>query len=183
MLKKRTLGQKVSPKSGSLIAKKAHLCIDVFKETMSMITESVPIVMVLEQLQHQELLELHIVEDEELGDDYAITLPAKNQMLIRNSIWEGASNGGGFERFTLAHEFGHLLLHKDETPSFARSVVKHKIYEDAEWQADYFASELLIDSRKLKICMSVEDVMKKFGVSRAAAKCRLNKLKKESHRM
>ena len=45
-------------------------------------------------------------------------------------------------RFTVAHEIGHLILH--EGFALARGAVRHKHYEDSEWQADTFAAELLM---------------------------------------
>lgn len=112
-----------------------------------------------------------ILELEEMGADHARTLPGKRLMQIRVDVYEGLCEGRGRDRFTVAHEFGHLFLHSDA--AFARTWQSGgKIYCNSEWQADTFASALLIDADLLLQCRSVGEVAERFGVTLDAARVR-----------
>ncbi|WP_430454928.1 ImmA/IrrE family metallo-endopeptidase [Rheinheimera sp.] len=125
-----------------------------------------------------------IVEDCELGDDLAQTFPDRLQIKVRNSVYEGAESGNGMDRFTLAHELGHLFMHRNLS-SYARSgktderLDEHKVYEDSEWQADCFAAELLMPFDEVAKCKNADEVCKKFGVSMKSAEVRFDKVNKE----
>lgn len=114
-----------------------------------------------------------IVSKSELGDDHGRTHPDKNLIKIREDVYNAACNGSGRDRFTMAHELGHLFLHRDI--QFSRATVPHEIYEDSEWQADVFASAFLIAEEHLHKCRNVQEVSNTFGVTPAAAKCRFGK--------
>ncbi|MFD2167217.1 ImmA/IrrE family metallo-endopeptidase [Thalassotalea euphylliae] len=122
------------------------------------------------------MLDFTVVDDEELGSEEARTYPNEKHILISNSVYEGAADCDGRDRFTIAHEIGHLDLHKGQTPMFSRG--DHQIFEDSEWQADTFASEFLMDSRHITPADTVESLMKKFGVSKTAAGLKLKKMRK-----
>ena len=51
-----------------------------------------------------------IVEDCECGLDEANYDPRHNLMRIRQSVYDGAYNCNGRDRFTLAHELGHYFM-------------------------------------------------------------------------
>ncbi len=72
------------------------------------------------------------------------------------------------QRFTIAHEIGHILLNHNETE-----------VEDKEAEADVFASRLLMPACILKECkvQTEEDIMLLCDVSKAAAEIRLKRLK------
>ena len=92
--------------------------------------------------------------------------------------------------YFVAHELGHVVLHPDqlvrlaEMPtnqqtSFHRGRADHKPYEDTEWQANAFASALLMPAAGLQ---GLEDrsgwlttslIAARFGVSVEAAGYRL----------
>lgn len=114
-----------------------------------------------------------VVSRTELGTDEGRTYPSKKLILIREDVYDGACQGNGRDRFTMAHELGHLFLHSDV--QFSRDEKPIKIYMDSEWQADIFASGFLINETRLKMCLSVEEVSSVFGVSYMAAECRFNK--------
>lgn len=98
----------------------------------------------------------------------------------------------GRRRFTVAHEIGHLVLHRSlleasstQTPLFA---VEQGPAQDSsmEWQADFFAAALLMP-REAMLQQFGEDVRRGemielarvasvFGVSREAARIRLEEL-------
>ncbi|MBD55350.1 ImmA/IrrE family metallo-endopeptidase [uncultured Pseudoalteromonas sp.] len=170
----RKLGHKVAPLSTATIEKSAREYRDAFQLNMK---PRVNICALLEALQGADALTFEIVEDEELAEAEATTYPNQNRILIRNSVYEDAACGDGRARFTLAHEIGHLILHKNQTPAFSRG--RHQVYEDSEWQADTFASEFLMDSRFIKENDDEHSLMEKFQVSYTAAKMKLKKLNKK----
>jgi len=93
--------------------------------------------------------------------------------------------------YFVAHELGHCVLHTDQLvrlaqmptnqqAAFHRGRTDHKPYEDTEWQANAFASALLMPAAGL---VSLEDeglelsplfVARRFRVSQEAASYRLN---------
>jgi hypothetical protein len=98
----------------------------------------------------------------------------------------GHPRGGYF----VAHELGHCLLHTDqllrlakmptaEQAAFHRLKTEHKPYEDTEWQANAFASALLMPAvglialEKEHGAISVTEIAERFGVSNEAAGYRL----------
>jgi len=168
---KRKLGHRVKPLKTATIEAAARKCRDSFKQTKAYIN----ICGLLEALRGMKVLDFTVVDDHELGEEEARTYPNEKHIVISNSVYEAAADGEGRARFTIAHELGHLDLHKDQKPMFSRG--EHKIFEDSEWQADTFASEFLMDSRFITSIDSIQDVMKKFGVSKTAAGLKLKKLR------
>lgn len=86
--------------------------------------------------------------------------------------------------FTIAHELGHYFLHylqSDVKFCLVSDNIDIPAYKNPEWQADVFASELLMPFEQCKI-LSVEDIRKKFHVSRKAAETRKNKITKETEK-
>lgn len=160
---KRELGHRVSPKSTKEIVK---IALATRKLLGLASTEKVNLTVLVELFLQNDLIE--IVEDHELLGRYALTYPDKNIIKIRNSVYEDLCNGSPRARFTIAHEIGHLVMHKNQT-TFARGGSKtHKIFEDGEWQADTFASHFLINADLVTKNMTASDISRKFGVSYTA---------------
>lgn len=186
MNRKRKLGHKVQARSGKMICSAAQkfrdLIYDVFDGKLHKNISSVPIIKIYDLLQSIDFLEYEVVPDSELNGQLAVTYPDKDKRLIKitDTVFDGACDGKGFHRFTLAHEIGHLLLHVNETPkAYARGEEpNHKIYQDSEWQADEFASEFLMDSREITGKESSVDLSLKYDVSGLAAETKLRKIKK-----
>ena len=135
-----------------------------------------------EVLEGMELLTLEVVEEDELEVE-ATTDPDTGRVVVREDIYNGAAEGVGHCRFTMAHELGHLFLHKGQKPEgvFARGKSDHDTWQDSEWQADVYASELLMDSRLIdNLDMDPEVAAKRYGLSLQAAKYKLHILKKEA---
>ena len=95
------------------------------------------------------------------------------------------------QRFTIAHEFAHYCLHKDEQGSFVdEEIYFRKDHESSiEYNADVFASEILmpktlfekaINEAKIKKIKELSDI---FNVSTMAITIRAEKLgfKTKSH--
>lgn len=114
---------------------------------------------------------LDIVEDKEL-DAHARAYPENHMIRIRESVYEGARNGKGRDRFTIMHEIFHFIWHDRTEISLARNIETVKVYENPEWQADVFAGAFLMPSRLIK-GKTVNQVMQQCGVSQSAAKCQL----------
>lgn len=113
-----------------------------------------------------------IIEDDEIKYDntHAYTEVLTGHICIKQSVYDGACNGNGRDRMTIAHEIGHFLMHSlyklKLERNFSDNIVKS--YRNPEWQAKCFAGELLIPAHLMK-GYSVKEIMKDCGVSRSAA--------------
>lgn len=116
------------------------------------------------------------VEDDAI-DVMAVTAPNEGKILIRNSVYIGAVNDNGRDRFTIMHEIAHFLLHRGMTVKLARGNEKVRTYEDPEWQADAFAGEFLMDSDVVS-SWTIDKIAEECKVSFSAARCQYNKYQK-----
>jgi IrrE N-terminal-like domain len=117
--------------------------------------------------------EFEVCDRSEMGDDHGQTFPNTRLIKLREDVYTGMCTGVGRDRFTAAHELGHLFMHSGV--KFSRADPSAKPYLNSEWQADNFASALLIDEMRLDECISIEDVQIAFGVSHHAAMVRFKK--------
>lgn len=108
-----------------------------------------------------------IIDDKHM-DCEALTYPNRNLIKIKESVYERACSGRARDLFTIAHEMGHLFLHRGEKVGFARSEREVRAYEDPEWQANTFAAELLAPSNMLR-GLGVDEICEKCKVSRQVA--------------
>lgn len=101
----------------------------------------------------------------------------------------------GRKRFTMAHELGHYLLHKDtstvfidETRLFYRGKGSEGSIDPTEVEANVFAAELLMpeeavradveaDPKKIKGDAAIRKLAARYNVSNAAMEYRLRQLK------
>ena len=137
---------------------------------------SFPIMAVIEALaspdgDNPSSIEMEILPDSSMHDEYATYCPTTNTLCIRESVYNGACAGNGRDRFTLAHELGHILLHR-RGYSFARADVEVPAYRDPEWQANTFASMLLLPRDQIK-GMSAEKAAEVYETSTQAAQIAL----------
>ena len=128
----------------------------------------VDIVKVFEYILTQIGVEFEIVPKHEMGTKHGETIPSENRIRIREDVYERACNGYGRDRLTMAHELGHLLLHRVETITFAREDGDIPPYKDPEWQANAFAGELLEPYKYIKD-MSIIDIARHYGITEKAA--------------
>lgn len=119
-----------------------------------------------------------VVEDHELGDDDARTYPDRGLILLRERVYESAAQGDGRSRFTMAHELGHLVMHRNIAFNRINPAAPPKIYCNSEWQGDVFASHLLMPTHLVQDYVCAEALADDFGVSYWAAEIRLAKMKK-----
>ena len=137
------------------------------------------IVEVLEMLhKFDEDAHFEVVEADELEEnEHAVTDIITKTIKIRSDVYEGACNGVGRDRMTIAHEFAHFITLCVCGFRLARSFGDVDIppYRDPEWQAKCLAGELMIDSDLVK-GMSSSEVSEKCGVSFDAADFQLSKI-------
>lgn len=118
-----------------------------------------------------------VCEDRELGAAEATTSTTQRLIKISQTCYDAARAGQARYPFTLAHEFGHLMLHTGKPAALARGEIK--AYVDPEWQADTFAGAFLAPREMVRQCKCVSDLMRRSGLSRQAAETRLKILKIE----
>lgn len=121
--------------------------------------------------------DFEVLDEAEMGSDHGRAYPDRRFIQLRRDVYDNACKGSGRDRFTAAHELGHIFLHAGATdfPRVMDSASSVPLYRNAEWQADTFASALLIDEARLALCHSIAEVQEKFGVSEAAARARFKK--------
>ncbi|WP_370461813.1 ImmA/IrrE family metallo-endopeptidase [Rahnella sp. RcJ3] len=124
--------------------------------------------------------ELHIEEVGRMPGTHGITYPGEHLIILREDVYEGAIAGNGRDRMTVAHELGHLLLHKNIAFARSQPELKIKPFESSEWQAKCFAGELMVPAThaaSLKI-MSALELSEACGISVEAAGYQLKELNK-----
>lgn len=138
-----------------------------------------PILQVVEVLmpQHDADFSFEVKEHAEMGDQHGLTRPELKEMWIREDVYDGARRGVGRDRFTIAHELGHYLLHSE--PGLARTM-KPKgalpAYRCSEWQANSFAGALLIPTETAQQLRDAHAIAETCGVSFDAARVQLQVL-------
>ena len=158
-------GLSVPPLSLKQIRKRCELIRTIFNIQLN---EPVDIVKVFEYILTQIGVEFEVVPKHEMGAKHGETIPSENRIRIREDVYERACNGYGRDRLTMAHELGHLLLHRVETITFAREDGDIPPYKDPEWQANAFAGELLAPYEYIKD-MSIIDIASHYGITEKAA--------------
>lgn len=115
------------------------------------------------------------------------------EILASPKTYEWLEKGNPRGGYFVAHELGHCLLHTDQLVRLAEmpkaeqaalhrdgQVVGHETYQDTEWQANAFASALLMPARGLLVLEQNHDklspviIAKHFRVSAQAASYRLD---------
>ncbi|MDY3007321.1 MULTISPECIES: ImmA/IrrE family metallo-endopeptidase [Anaerococcus] len=140
-----------------------------------------PIVQVIEFLSNKGVFNLEICSIDEMGTKYGETVPSENLIKLREDIYEKACDNDGFSKSTCSHELLHWLIHGEETVSFCRreeDLMKRRVYEDPEWQANCFAGELLVPKHIVK-GMSIDEIMEKCNVTYRMAQYQLSKYEEE----
>ena len=86
------------------------------------------------------------------------------------------------QRYTLGHELGHYLNHRDSVKSFEDTVYFRSMQKSSmEYMADQFAARLLMPENDVNELVktgvkTVKEMAAKFGVSLEAMKYRLEQL-------
>jgi hypothetical protein len=142
-------------------------------------TKFFPIVQLLEVGLPQifEDFNLEIVSNNELPNQYGVTYPAEHLIRLREDVYERAISGVPRDRFTIAHEIGHFIMHRPAYIALARNEGVEDIpaYKNPEWQANTFAAELLAPPHIIK-GLSAAEVALMCGVSKDVASIQLKNL-------
>lgn len=83
------------------------------------------------------------------------------------------------QRFTLAHELGHYILHKEKNSEFRDTVLfRNEVLDSMEYNANEFAGELLMPENTLRTYINngtrnIGELADVFGVSASAMKYRI----------
>lgn len=123
--------------------------------------------------------ECEIVPVSEMPNEYAVTYPEKNQICIREDVYDRAISGVERDRFTIAHEIGHFIMHKPGSIALARSQSIYEIetFKQPEWQANTFAGELLAPPHVIR-GLSLKEISSNCGVSLQVSGIQLKNINK-----
>lgn len=175
-------GYKMKPRSRDVIRRYAHR----LRQLLSIDSAKVDVIKVIEQLWYEDIISLEIVDDYTLDEHYGETIhllvngdPIPH-IKLENRVFEGAADDNPRDRFTVAHEIGHAILHK-ESVTLARSIShrsKNLHFYDSEWQASAFAAEFLADIRHIRRDDEVFDIEGRFGISAQSARILVDTLRR-----
>jgi Zn-dependent peptidase ImmA (M78 family) len=109
---------------------------------------------------------MQICEFTEMPNEYALTRPSTGEIIVRIDTYINAASGGPRERFILAHELGHMILHADIIPefSFSQSIINYDYRKDAGWQANEFAAWFLVDPQDKNKIKTPKDMACNFQI-------------------
>ena len=170
----------VKPMSIADIRDRSKIVREVLEKILDRKVEYFPIVDFIEKVMPQIFEDFYVEVDtvEEMGNCHGLACPTEKCIKIREDVYDRAIKGFGRDRFTLAHELGHYLMHQPENVSFARAGEKGvETYRNPEWQANTFAAELLMP-KELIDTDNIEEIADRFGVSNQAASIRVKKIYK-----
>lgn len=130
--------------------------------------------------------DLILVESDDLDSTISGML-SKDKKLDKWILTVNAKHHPKRQRFTMAHEYAHYILHKDDRGTF----VDEEIYfrkennHSIEYNADLFASELLmpeenfINAIRVDGIKTIKELSDRFNVSAMAIELRAKKLKEK----
>ena len=113
---------------------------------------------------------LTIGDMDEMGNDHGLTFTDRMEIRLREDVYQGVHDGKGRDRLTLAHEVGHLLMHRG--PAYPRTMKDSAdipAYRSSEWQANAFAGSLLMPLTFLQTAKSLQEIVDTCGVTHDAA--------------
>lgn len=157
------------------------------RNALKITTAFFPLIEVIEHVLPRLMPEfiLDVREMNEMKREYgngtlAMTTPTSVRLELRDDVYEELHRHDGRARFTVAHELGHMFLHRSET-GFARfdRSARMPLYESSEWQADRFAAELLMPLSFATACSSAVEIKTMFGVSMQSAEIRWTEVDEE----
>lgn len=123
---------------------------------------------------------LHLLDDDKLTETAGFTAPELRLIVLRNSIYEGLFENDPFSRYTVVHEFSHIVLNHAVTLHRGALLGQHQWFEDSEWQANNLAAELMMPIEVIqRLELKPLLIQSECGVSSRAVHYRLDNLRKE----
>ena len=125
------------------------------------------------------LPEIRIEIVRELKGAAALAWVDSRGLSITKDVFEGLARGDARARFTIAHEIGHLVLHRNRGSRRLFRGAPDKLRFASlrlEREAMIFASEFLMPAALAKF-QTVEEIERNFRVSRTAASIRFRELR------
>lgn len=116
-----------------------------------------------------------VITPDGLGSRMGSVDTLQQVLYLREDVYERAIKGKARDRFTVAHEIGHAVMHVG-TLNRVESGTAVPAYRNPEWQANKFAAALLMPRQLIHQCTSTGEIVTKFGVSREAAHYRAKDL-------
>jgi IrrE N-terminal-like domain len=121
---------------------------------------------------------------------YVVHKPAAHQgakptieLHVDSEIWMLANLGDPKAKFILAHEIGHIVLHDHYAQAFSGQQIKFAQREESgEWQANTFASYLLITTDVLLAFSTAEDLARSCEVPLSLSQERFEQAMEEQRR-
>lgn len=167
-------GYNVKPRSAEIIRKTADK-VRCMAEASGFVDAQGKIDIV--RLLENSAIPYEILPKEDMPKTMGLARP-DGSICIREDVYERACSGEARDRFTIAHEIGHIILHRDEMGAMARKAdTSTKVYCNSEWQANEFAGFLLIPNTFLLENREVnaQNLSDRFGVSAQCAEIRIKK--------
>ncbi|WP_059953183.1 ImmA/IrrE family metallo-endopeptidase [Burkholderia ubonensis] len=134
----------------------------------------------LENVLHRAQYTFHPDDSPELIETAAFAIPERKLIVIRADVYDKLSEGNAFSRYTVVHEFSHIVL--DHAVTLHRGAVlgQHEWWEDSEWQANNLTAELLMPVAVVQaLGGNAQLIQQRCGVSAKAAENRLKNLRNE----
>ena len=141
-----------------------------------------PVMTVLEKVldNRLNLIRLEVWPDSDLRGAEGLSFKddeGVDRIILPQSVYHGAWDDDGRDRFTASHEIGHWALHS--RCALARShAATLRPFENSEWQANLFAAEILMPVNFIYEDDTPQDLVNRFRVSLQAAELRLRNLQK-----
>lgn len=175
-------GYKVAPCNRKQLRTVASDCVELlkkegcFKEGRAFLDTS----FLLENLLFRANYQLHIVDESELTETAAFTIPEKGLLILRSDVYDGLIENDAFARYTVVHEFSHIVLDHAITLHRGEQLGNHEWWEDSEWQANNLAAEILMPVEVIKELGAKPILIQaECGVSSRAATNRIANLRTE----
>jgi Zn-dependent peptidase ImmA (M78 family) len=150
---------------------------DSFRQSLRLESEPFfPIVQVLEEVLDPHVISFEIGSVDEMPGILGETCPHGEFIRLREDVYEDALGGQGRARFTAAHELGHFDLHAGSSLKRVQDGDELPAFRCVEKQANQYAAELLMPVQFFSPNDTVDDVIDRHGVSRMAARFRLDYL-------
>jgi hypothetical protein len=118
------------------------------------------------------------VEEKELQDCAAFTIPGRHIVVLREDVYDGLFDDAPFPRSTVIHELSHIVLKHAATLHRGAVLGQHRFYEDSEWQAKALTAAVMMPVELCCKAASAHELAQLCGTSGQAATYRISNLVK-----